>query len=299
MMVTLAVGRRLRRARALAFWLERRFNRAEPGPKTFQHGLDNLVCPDAQRGFGDFNRQMPIANMPGEARQTRRIMRRCFNQLFRQSFDGDQPSILKFQRITIPKVLGLRQIEQKLQAADPAHVKPATVAVLEIQEHAIGNWPPPGTAPMHKPGMGKAGVRAWHGRLPMVRVAAKRLSQMNSLAGIRCQHNREARQMASPPENVGLQKWNCPGLMNEEILMTTSRYAKPQILGGLNPSSQGKSVPSAASTGNIVVVGRCHFARHWDKVLFGITGLRQCNEGSLTVCISSRLSDGPANATSA
>ena len=57
-----------------AFGIERRFDLDEARAQPSDHCLDHMIAADAQSSGRDLGRQMPIAEMPGEADQMLRIM---------------------------------------------------------------------------------------------------------------------------------------------------------------------------------------------------------------------------------
>src|SRR4029077_4753455 len=56
-----------------AFGIERRFERDHARAETLRHRLDDGIAPDAQRLWRYFGRQMPVAEMPGDAGQRQGI----------------------------------------------------------------------------------------------------------------------------------------------------------------------------------------------------------------------------------
>ena len=50
-----------------AFGIERRFDLDHARAEPLHHRLDDMIAPDPQAFWHDLRRQMPVAEMPGEA----------------------------------------------------------------------------------------------------------------------------------------------------------------------------------------------------------------------------------------
>src|SRR5689334_22838017 len=72
-----------------AFGIERRLDLDHAGAEPSDHGLDDMIAPDAQALAGNLRRQMTIAEMPGNAHQMLRITPADLDQRLRRGDDFD------------------------------------------------------------------------------------------------------------------------------------------------------------------------------------------------------------------
>jgi len=82
-----------------AFRVERRLDFDDARTKPAHHVFDHMIPPDTQALCRDLRRQMPVAEVPGDAHQMMRIFAADFRQWLGRSHDLDQPSILQHKRI--------------------------------------------------------------------------------------------------------------------------------------------------------------------------------------------------------
>jgi hypothetical protein len=92
--------------------LEPRYPAAEP----YNHLGGNMIGQNAQPITGDLQRQMPVAQMPGDAQQIRRISRLNIEDRLGSGADAQKAAAFQFQTIAFDKVVGPREIEQKILA---------------------------------------------------------------------------------------------------------------------------------------------------------------------------------------
>jgi hypothetical protein len=121
-----------------ALGIERRFERDDPGPKSFGHRLDDLIAADAQRLRQNFYRQMAVAEMPGDARQAEPVGGPDLHQRFGRGDDLDYSSVLEAQSVAAAQRRGFREIEQECETADAGHGQPPAIAVVKIEHHRVG-----------------------------------------------------------------------------------------------------------------------------------------------------------------
>ncbi len=141
-----------------ALWLKGCLDGAQLGAQGLKRRLEALIGPNTQRGFGDFNRHMAIADMPGQPRQNLRISGANLDEHLGRSHHFDQPAVFQFKRVAAAQMHRLRQIQQKLQTACPHHMQAAMMPVLGIQQHAVSRLYLPTAPPLHFGG-------AWHARM--------------------------------------------------------------------------------------------------------------------------------------
>ena len=102
-----------------ALGIERRFDFDHAGAEPLHHVLDHVVAANAQVLARDLNRQVPIAEMPGEPHHLPGIDAAKLDQRLGRCDDLDQPAVIEHQRVTAAQGNGLRQIEQKLRPRVP------------------------------------------------------------------------------------------------------------------------------------------------------------------------------------
>jgi hypothetical protein len=141
-----------------AFRVERRLDfddaRAEPA----HHVFDHMIAPDTQALRRDLRRQMPVAEVPGDAHQMMRILAADFRQWLGRSHDLDQPPILQHKRIAAAQRGRRFQIEQKFNPTRPGHREPPAMPVVETQHDGIRRRLRPAMLRLHF-------RRADHGRM--------------------------------------------------------------------------------------------------------------------------------------
>jgi len=118
--------------------IERRLDLDHAGAKSTHHVLDHVVATDAQTLGHELRRQVPVAEMPGDAHHVHRIGAADFHQWLRCRDDLDQPPVFQHQRVAAPQSCHLRQIEQKLQPAGSGHRQPPPMAIVEFEDDRIG-----------------------------------------------------------------------------------------------------------------------------------------------------------------
>jgi hypothetical protein len=121
-----------------ALRIERRLNGDHLCAKSVRHIFDDVIATNAQRAAGQFDRQMAIAEMPGDASERDRVLATDFGQRLWSGDDFDDASILERQPIAGPQHHRLRQIEKKFEAANPCHRQAAAIPVVVIQDDGIG-----------------------------------------------------------------------------------------------------------------------------------------------------------------
>ncbi len=98
------------------FGIKRRLDRIDVAAKTLDHFLHHMVGPDANAVAEQLHRQVPVAEMPGNAHQFALIVRVDLEQRLRLRAHADHPAIVEHQPIAMPQPRGLRQIQQDLAA---------------------------------------------------------------------------------------------------------------------------------------------------------------------------------------
>ncbi len=78
-----------------AFGIERRLDLAHFGAEPARHVGDHMVAANAQLGAHDLRRQMPVAEVPGDADQMLLVARGDLEQGFGRGEDFDKPPVLQ------------------------------------------------------------------------------------------------------------------------------------------------------------------------------------------------------------
>ena len=133
-----AIVRGMRGGIGAAFGIERRLDLDDAGAQPFHHVLDDVIAADAQVAARDLRRQMPVAEMPGDPYQMRRIGASDLQQRLGRCDHFDQPAVFQHQRVAAAKRDGILQVEQEFEAARAGHRHPPPMAIVEVEHHGIG-----------------------------------------------------------------------------------------------------------------------------------------------------------------
>ena len=152
-----------------AFRIEWGLDLDDPRAEPFDHVLDHMIAPDAQVPAGELNRQMTVAEMPGDSDQEMRVVAANLEQGFGGGDDLDQPAVLEHQRVAAPQHYNLRQVEQELKSARARHHHPAAVPIVEFEHDAVSG----GFAPCRG---GPDGCRTQHDRAYLLTSAGVMIS---------------------------------------------------------------------------------------------------------------------------
>jgi hypothetical protein len=116
------------------------------GPESTEHILDHMVPPDPEDVTVNFRRQMPIPQMPGQARQLGGRFMSDFDNDLRGSPNPQPRSISELQPISIRHRNCLGEIEEDIFALIRRQTNAAAVARVKIESHcADGAFPGPMT----------------------------------------------------------------------------------------------------------------------------------------------------------
>jgi hypothetical protein len=102
MVVTMMIVRVVtvsRRGIGAAFGIERRLDERDFAAKAARHVLDDVIASDPQGASGQFQRQVAIAEMPGDPGERDRVLAADFGERFgRRDHFNDAPVIAKRRR---------------------------------------------------------------------------------------------------------------------------------------------------------------------------------------------------------
>ena len=96
--------------------VERRVAPGDPTAKPLDHRGDDMVGPDAQPVLQRLQRQMAVADMPGDAQQVGRGLGGDLDQRLGGGTNPNIAAIVEFEPVAIAHMLRPRQIEQKRRA---------------------------------------------------------------------------------------------------------------------------------------------------------------------------------------
>jgi len=121
-----------------AFRMEGRVDGHDIGAELDEHVLDHVITADAQPVAEQFGRQVPVAEMPGEAQQMRAVLGADLDQSLGRRLDRDDASVLEQQAVPLLQRHGLGQVEQELRPALGGHGDAAPVPRVEIEHDGVG-----------------------------------------------------------------------------------------------------------------------------------------------------------------
>jgi hypothetical protein len=134
MIVSMIMRMAMRRAGIGApFRIERPFDRDDLRAEAARHVLDHVIAPDPERAPRQLDRQMTIAEMPGDPRQRDRVLAADLGERLRRRHHFDEAAVVEREAVAGAEHHGLRQVEQKGEALDAGHRHAAAVAVVIIE----------------------------------------------------------------------------------------------------------------------------------------------------------------------
>ena len=143
-MVTLAVA-----AVSAALRLERSARRYELSSEPVEHVLDHMIGPNSEKLIVNFDRQMPISQMPGEARKLIGVLMSDLDNGLGSGVNLYQPPIVELQTVSVGHRDHLRKIEKDIFALIRNQANAAPMARVEIESDRAGSLffrPMPGGA---------------------------------------------------------------------------------------------------------------------------------------------------------
>ena len=128
-----------------AFRIEGRQNDRHRGAEPLQHILDDMIVADAQSVAEKLGRQMPVAEVPGDADEIGRAGGDNLKQTLGNRLHQDQPAVLEFEGVAILHHGRFLEIEKKYGLADAPHDKAATVTIVTLESERISGRAGPST----------------------------------------------------------------------------------------------------------------------------------------------------------
>lgn len=97
-----------------------------------------MIPADAQPTIGNLDREVAVAEMPGQPQQMLRIAGADLGQRFRRTDNLDEPSIFEADRVARAQGHGFGQIQQEAKASHAFHGHATAMPVVIIKHHRIG-----------------------------------------------------------------------------------------------------------------------------------------------------------------
>lgn len=143
MRVIMVMMRLVRSAIGAALGIEWRLDVRNRCTETDEHVMDDMITPDPDCRIGNFRRQMPVSDLPGERQQVPGICSAHFHKRLGLGANFNDAAIIKNQAISMAQQAGLRQIEQKCNrcaVGEPVgnHPHPAAMPRGFIQGNGCG-----------------------------------------------------------------------------------------------------------------------------------------------------------------
>ena len=120
-----------------AFGIERLADRANLGAEAFQHVDDDVIVADQETLALDRDRQVAIAEMPGEPREGTRIGGFHLDQLLLRRDDTHETTAFEREPVAIAQRNRLAEIEQELERAFRHEAFAAAEAVIVVEHDAV------------------------------------------------------------------------------------------------------------------------------------------------------------------
>src|ERR1700757_3252360 len=95
------------------FGIERCFERRDPSTKTSHHDGNDVIRADAQPLAGDLQREMAIAEMPGDPQQRGPVGCLDLEHRLGRRTDEQVATDVEFETVPVSELTGPRQIKQK------------------------------------------------------------------------------------------------------------------------------------------------------------------------------------------
>ena len=143
MMIVLVAAMR-RAGIGAAFRVERPLDGDDFRAEAARHVLDHMVAPDPERASRQLDRQVTIAEMPGDPRQRDRVLAADLGERLRRRDHFDDAAVLQRETVAGAQHQSLGQIEQEGEALDAGHRDAAAMTIVIIEHDGIGGRAGPG-----------------------------------------------------------------------------------------------------------------------------------------------------------
>lgn len=113
LVMSMSARRFMRGGIGAAFGIERRLDLDDAGTETLHHLLNDVIAANPQALGHDLGRQVPVAEMPGEAHEMCGISAADLDQRFWRGHDFDAAAVFQHQGIATAQGDGVFEIEQE------------------------------------------------------------------------------------------------------------------------------------------------------------------------------------------
>lgn len=137
LMVVMMAASRVRAVFRIERGLDHRYRSTEKP----DHIFNNMITPDQDAIRQQHDRQMPIAEMPGNAHEIGRRCRRDFRKLFFCRHYPNSAAVFQQERIALSNPMRTRQIEQKFESIFSRHRQTTAMPIVKIERHLIIDQP--------------------------------------------------------------------------------------------------------------------------------------------------------------
>src|SRR5271166_2672408 len=117
--------------------VKRSFQRAQPPTKTGHHLGNDMVGPDTQPLARDLQRQVAVAKMPRDAKQSLVVLRGDFENWLGRSADPDIAAAIELKTVVLGEMRCPRQVEQKCLAGIGNETNASAMAIEIGKRHGV------------------------------------------------------------------------------------------------------------------------------------------------------------------
>ncbi len=125
------------------FGVEGGFDLVDVAAELFDHFFDDVVSADADFVAEELDREMAVAEVPGDPDQLGIVVGVDFEQLFRCGDDAHDRAVLAHQPVAVTKSCDVWQIEHQVVFTDGAKQDAAAMAAVEVELNLIDFRPAP------------------------------------------------------------------------------------------------------------------------------------------------------------
>lgn len=119
------------------FGIERRLDRHDFGAKTREQRLDRGIAPHAQTIGEELDRNVAVAEMPGEPRKRGKVLGARLDQRLRLGNDFDEVPVVELEQIAGAQRDPFGEIEGKVRPLNTVHAAVRRPALLGREDHRI------------------------------------------------------------------------------------------------------------------------------------------------------------------
>ena len=103
------------------------------------HLGEHVIVLDIDRLRRDLGRRVPVADMPGDAKQPQRVLGRDLQQSLRRGFDRDEPPVLQLHGVAVVELRRLVEVEQEGEPTLALKRDPPPLPALVVEGDGVGD----------------------------------------------------------------------------------------------------------------------------------------------------------------